>query len=58
MLIGGGESYGERLGPYKTPAKESDPRFLGPIFYNEQEDLLADRARRGGFTGRFCIPTS
>lgn len=50
VLIGGGKSYGEHLGPYKTPAKESDPRFLGPIFYNDQEDLLASRADRDGFT--------
>ncbi|WP_033289029.1 SDR family oxidoreductase [Amycolatopsis jejuensis] len=48
VLIGGGKSYGEHLGDYKTPARESDPRFLGPIFYNDQEDLLwADAARRG-----------
>ena len=50
VLIGGGKSYGEHLGPYKTPAKESDSRFLGPIFYNDQEDLLAARADRDGFT--------
>ena len=50
VLIGGGKSYGEHLGAYKTPAKESDPRFLGPIFYNDQEDLLASRADRDGFT--------
>ncbi len=49
VLIGGGKSYGEHLGPYKTPAKESDPRFLGPIFYNEQEDLLRERAHARGF---------
>lgn len=49
VLIGGGKSYGEHLGPYKTPAKESDPRILGPIFYNDQEDLLAARADRDGF---------
>jgi nucleoside-diphosphate-sugar epimerase len=50
VLIGGGKSYGEHLGPYKTPAKESDPRLLGHIFYNEQEDLLSARADRKGFT--------
>jgi nucleoside-diphosphate-sugar epimerase len=50
VLIGGGKSYGAHLGPYKTPAKESDPRFLGPIFYNDQEDPLAARAERDGFT--------
>jgi nucleoside-diphosphate-sugar epimerase len=50
VLIGGGKSYGEHLGAYKTPAKESDPRVLGPIFYNDQEDLLATRADRDAFT--------
>jgi len=49
VLIGGGKSYGEHLGPYKTPAKESDPRHLGPIFYNDQEDLLEARAKARGF---------
>lgn len=49
VLIGGGKSYGEHLGPYKTPAKESDPRHLGPIFYNDQEDLLRERAARRDF---------
>ncbi|MBT2209294.1 SDR family oxidoreductase [Actinomadura sp. NEAU-AAG7] len=56
VLIGGGKSYGEHLGPYKTPAKESDPRFLGPIFYNDQEDLLADRARADGFAWTVLRP--
>ena len=49
VLIGGGKSYGEHLGPYRTPAKESDPRVLGPVFYNEQEDLLVRAAARDGF---------
>jgi len=44
VMVGGGKSYGEHLGHYKTPAKESDPRFLGPIFYNNQEDALKQRA--------------
>lgn len=49
VLIGGGKSYGEHLGPYKTPAKERDARFMGPIFYNDQEDLLRGRAASDGF---------
>ncbi|MFC7550362.1 SDR family oxidoreductase [Plantactinospora sp. GCM10030261] len=49
VLIGGGKSYGEHLGPYRTPAKETHPRLLGPIFYNDQEDLLAARAAVDGF---------
>ena len=49
VLIGGGKSYGEHLGHYKTPAKESDGRMMGPIFYNDQEDLLWKRAEQDGF---------
>jgi nucleoside-diphosphate-sugar epimerase len=56
VLIGGGKSYGEHLGGYKTPAKESDPRFLGPIFYNDQEDLLAEHAARQGYTWTVLRP--
>jgi nucleoside-diphosphate-sugar epimerase len=43
-LYQGGKAYGAHLGPYKTPAKESDPRLLGPNFYYDQEDLLRARA--------------
>lgn len=56
VLIGGGKSYGEHLGPYKTPAKEPDPRFLGPIFYNDQEDLLKEEASRRGFSWTVLRP--
>ncbi|HEY8481356.1 MAG TPA: SDR family oxidoreductase [Spirillospora sp.] len=56
VLIGGGKSYGEHLGGYKTPAKESDPRFLGPIFYNDQEDLLYADAERAGYTWTVLRP--
>lgn len=56
VLIGGGKSYGEHLGGYKTPAKESDPRFLGPIFYNDQEDLLWAEAAGAGFTWTVLRP--
>ncbi|MEA9997306.1 SDR family oxidoreductase [Pseudomonas sp. 10B1] len=40
VLFGGGKAYGPHLGAYKTPAKESDPRILGPMFYYDQEDFL------------------
>ncbi|UPG92752.1 SDR family oxidoreductase [Luteibacter aegosomatissinici] len=40
VLMGGGKSYGAHLGPYKTPAKESDPRHLPPQFFEAQEDAL------------------
>jgi hypothetical protein len=37
------------LGPFKTPAREDDPRLPGPNFYYDQEDLLRRRADRDGF---------
>lgn len=56
VLVGGGKSYGEHLGPYQTPAKERAPRLVGPIFYNNQEDLLWERASRCGFTWTVLRP--
>lgn len=44
--VHGGKVYGSTLGPYKTPAKETDPRVLADTFYYGQEDLL--RARSAG----------
>src|SRR5690606_4320021 len=32
-LLQGTKYYGHHLGPYKTPAKESDPRHMPPNFY-------------------------
>jgi nucleoside-diphosphate-sugar epimerase len=56
VLIGGGKSYGPHLGPYKTPAKESDPRILGPIFYSAQEDYLVEWAAPHGTTWTVLRP--
>lgn len=44
ILFTGGKAYGSHLGPYKTPAKESDPRHFPPNFYYDQEDYLAGRS--------------
>jgi nucleoside-diphosphate-sugar epimerase len=52
-LYAGGKAYGAHLGPYKTPARESDPRLLGPNFYYDQEDVVRDRSARDGW--RFPI---
>jgi len=48
VLVEGAKWYGAQLGPYKTPAKETDPRVLPPNFYYDQEDYLVARALRGG----------
>jgi nucleoside-diphosphate-sugar epimerase len=46
VLSEGGKVYGRHLGPFKTPAKETDPRYMPPNFYYDQEDFL--RARQVG----------
>ena len=42
-LYQGNKYYGAHLGPFKTPAREDDPRLLGPNFYYDQQDLLRRR---------------
>ena len=44
VLIQGGKVYGRQLGPFKTPAKESDPRHMPPNFYFDQEDFLTAKS--------------
>ena len=44
-LVEGSKWYGSHLGPYKTPAKESDPRVSQTMFYYDQQDFLEGRQR-------------
>ena len=44
VLMEGAKYYGAHLGPYKTPARENDPRHLPPNFYYDQEDYLKSRS--------------
>jgi nucleoside-diphosphate-sugar epimerase len=41
----GGKAYGSDLGPFKTPAREDDPRLMPPNFYYDQEDFLRERQK-------------
>jgi len=43
-LVHGAKYYGSHLGPYKTPAKEDDPRPTTPNFYYDQQDFVAQHA--------------
>jgi len=45
QLIQGSKWYGNHLGPYRTPAREDDPRHLPPNFYYDQQDWLEARQR-------------
>ena len=42
-LLQGTKYYGSYLGPFKTPAKETDSRIAGGDFYYSEEDLVAGR---------------
>jgi nucleoside-diphosphate-sugar epimerase len=42
-LLQGTKYYGQYLGPFKTPAKENDPRISVPHFYYDQQDFITDR---------------
>ena len=44
-LVQGTKYYGMHLGPFRTPAREDDPRPDFPNFYYDQQDLLAERTR-------------
>lgn len=46
----GGKAYGADLGPFKTPAREDDPRLMPPNFYYDQEDLLRARQKGKGWS--------
>jgi nucleoside-diphosphate-sugar epimerase len=56
VLMGGAKSYGFHLGSMKTPARESDARLAAPIFYHQQEDILAQWAQRHGATWTVLRP--
>ncbi|WP_425403711.1 SDR family oxidoreductase [Hwanghaeella sp.] len=55
-LLQGMKAYGSHLGPFKTPAKESDPRIPQPHFYYDQEDDLLARSARLGWTWSVLRP--
>jgi nucleoside-diphosphate-sugar epimerase len=46
----GGKAYGADLGPFKTPAREDDPRLMPPNFYYDQEDFLRERQQGRDWT--------
>ena len=51
-LMQGGKAYGAHIGPFPSPAKESDPRHMPPNFYYDQEDFLrnASQGKRWSWT--------
>jgi nucleoside-diphosphate-sugar epimerase len=55
-LMQGTKWYGNHLGPFKTPAKEDDPRHMPPNFYYDQQDLVAARQRGKSWTWSAARP--
>ncbi|MBS0336762.1 MAG: SDR family oxidoreductase [Proteobacteria bacterium] len=43
VLVTGTKYYGTHLGPFRTPAKEDDPRHMPPNYYFDQIDWLTAR---------------
>ncbi|MGF7163158.1 nucleoside-diphosphate-sugar epimerase [Rhodoligotrophos appendicifer] len=41
-VLQGTKAYGAHLGPFRMPARESDPRYMPPNFYYDQMDWLAE----------------
>ncbi len=52
----GGKAYGALFGDARSPARETDPRVPGPLFYYDQEDMLYERGAREGFATTILRP--
>ncbi|WP_420410272.1 SDR family oxidoreductase [Hoeflea sp.] len=50
VLLQGTKAYGVHHGPYRMPARESDPRFIASNFYYDQEDLVRERSASEGWS--------
>jgi nucleoside-diphosphate-sugar epimerase len=49
VLMEGTKIYGSHMGPFRTPAKETDPPHMLPNFYWDQEQWLRRATRRADF---------
>jgi nucleoside-diphosphate-sugar epimerase len=49
VLVTGTKYYGSHLGPFRTPARESDPRHMPPDYYFDQIDWLTQFQRGKGW---------
>lgn len=55
-LMHGTKWYGNHLGPFKTPAQESDPRHMPPNFYYDQQDFIVERQKGKSWTWSAARP--
>jgi nucleoside-diphosphate-sugar epimerase len=56
-LMQGYKVYGAHLGPFKTPARESDPPHMPPEFNVDQQDLLERRQEGKAWTWSAIRPS-
>jgi nucleoside-diphosphate-sugar epimerase len=56
-LLQGAKAYGSHLGPFRTPARESDPRHMPPNFYYDQQDYLTELQRASAWSWTIFRPT-
>jgi nucleoside-diphosphate-sugar epimerase len=57
-LLQGMKYYGCHLGPFRTPAREDDPRPDDNAFYNDEEDLIRRRQAGKGWSWTALRPHS
>lgn len=55
-LLQGTKYYGQYLGPFKTPAKETDARISVPHFYYDQQDTLMSLRERKSWSWSAARP--
>jgi nucleoside-diphosphate-sugar epimerase len=56
-LMQGYKVYGAHLGPFKTPARESDPKHMPPEFNVDQEEYLQSRQEGASWTWSAIRPS-
>jgi nucleoside-diphosphate-sugar epimerase len=57
-LMHGTKWYGSHLGPFKTPAKETDPGHTPPNFYYDQQAFIIERQKGKAWTWSSARPHS
>jgi nucleoside-diphosphate-sugar epimerase len=55
-IFQGGKAYGSDLGPYKTPAREDDPRLMSPTTTTIRRICSAPDRRAASGTSLSCVP--
>lgn len=57
-LLHGTKWYGNHLGPFKTPARETDPGHMPPNFYYDQQAFIVERQKGKSWSWSSARPHS